>query len=54
MAKGGGKLARLQSMLRNTSRKLRIRFFIVLGLILAIILFYATRTDTCPDFFLGD
>jgi mannan polymerase II complex MNN10 subunit len=46
MPRGGGKIARLQSMVRKVSRKIKIRFFIVMALIMMIILFYTTRKIT--------
>ncbi len=50
MARGGGKIARLRSIVRNVSRKMKIRFFIVTAFIVMIILFYTTRKITCGHF----
>lgn len=43
---GSSKMARIRNSLARVSRKMRMRFMIVLGFVMMIILFYSTRKST--------
>jgi mannan polymerase II complex MNN10 subunit len=48
MLRDGGRIARLRSLVRKTSRKAKIRFLIMTAFIFMIILFYSTRKVPWP------
>jgi hypothetical protein len=58
MARDGGRIARVRSLVRRISRKAKIRFLLVVSFILMIILFYTTRKvprrSTCQSLLTAD